>query len=195
MKKSSFKVGIDLDDTLLIERTFLYNVYDAIASYVSVLTGDSKNEVLTFLLMTHEFEGRYKILDKLYDKYAVNIVPKTEFILRCLNSYKSDESFSSLKWNNNLIKAISNKYSFNNWVILTNGRQEIQLKKIEKLELQINHKLEHIICEHIKKPDLNIFSNTKYTIEDFELIIGDSYTDYTLAQNMGIPFLYSTEFL
>lgn len=184
-------IGLDLDDTLLVERSFLSMVYLEWATAIQQLKPELELVALHHdILCLHEFGGRQQLANRLHAKYALTIDVKA-FVAHLLSLFWQDRCFSQLIWNDLLIEKLRVAAQSEPLVIVTNGKSRVQNKKIDALEQHSHLQFHRVICETIKKPDPSVAQNIPGTLRCY---IGDSFVDQLFARHLRIPFCYPHAF-
>jgi hypothetical protein len=184
-------IGLDLDDTLLIERTYLANSFRRVSENVLIQRPDMDfQQIYSEVYLCFETRGRTGLYDFIAEKYALQ--KPSAFVSRCIESGQEDSCFEDLQWNEPLLDSLVKNGLLARAVVITNGRHAVQSKKIQKLMEHIRLDIRYIICDSIRKPDPRCASEF---VNELEMYIGDSFVDKKFAENLGIPYLHPLEYI
>lgn len=184
-------IGLDLDDTLLIERTYLSNSFRRVSENVLIQRPDMDfQQIYSEVCLCFETRGRTGLYDFIAEKYALQ--DPSAFVSRCLETSQEDSCFEDLQWNEALLDSLKRNGLLAQAVVITNGRHAVQSKKIQKLMDHIHRDINYVICDSIRKPDPRCVSGL---VNDLKMYVGDSFVDRQFAENLGIPYLHPIEFM
>jgi len=177
----------DLDNTLYLERNYLFIVYEEISKryYPEV----SEN-VFNFLCNNFSKYGRGNLYQKLINEFGRKL--SLDQFLECLRSTNIHNKIDVLPWFRKFCSHTDNQICGN---IITNGNVEQQINKIESICWPENFKLVNVIYanKYEPKPSVASFRILANKIELFRPIyVGDSAIDKKFAQNTNVDFFNVT---
>ncbi len=181
----------DLDNTLYLEKDYLFEVYEKIAEYTEKKYGLSKELSFDFLKNYFEKKGRENLLDIFIEEKQINRNEIGVFlhIMRNISLKRKLDllHLSKIK----LMEAIS----VSNVCIVTNGNPIQQKNKIKQINWgNIKIKKVYYANEIAPKPSKEIFKNIqkdfRLTNNHKTLMIGDSEVDKDFAKNIGADYVF-----
>lgn len=200
MRKFSFKyirVLIDLDNTLIEEKDYLFEAYNHIAKYLGSLHDINECELSRFMICTFEVEGRIDLFGKLQSHFNLPDLCLDE-VLCIMRNVKlkqpllmKTEAISLVRLLNQLNIPIT---------IITNGNVDQQKNKIAQTDfMDLAFDFDIIFANEIRpKPAIDSFlayCSRKSIDASFKeiLMIGDSTIDLEFSRNLGCDFLHINE--
>ena len=188
---SKYKLIVfDLDNTLILERDYLFEGYEEIACYIESTVSVEKLKIQNYLKDEFIKNGRTKLLSRMMGHFNIR-KPELEVILNVLRTYTPVTKIALIK----NMKVILEELKDENipYVIFTNGNVDQQKNKVANIEW--DGLLTDVIYanEISPKPDPISFTNyllkSQIRIKKKEiLMIGDSFVDELFAENLGCDF-------
>ena len=173
----------DLDDTLYLERNYLFIAYEEIS--VRYYPDVSEN-VFHFLCNKFSKYGRDNLYQKLINEFGRNL--GLNQFLECLRCTHIHHKIDVLPWFGKFCCHTDKQICGN---IITNGSVKQQINKIESICWPENFKLVNLIYanKYEPKPSVASFRILANKIELFQPIyVGDSAIDKKFAQNTNMEF-------
>jgi len=177
-------IGFDLDGTLYDEFDFIIQAYKKICSELSL-----NNVILDFMLLRWLEEG--SSYPYIFSETGKKFKLSNDFEVKALNIFRNISPKLTIS---NRVKFILDKLEESKLLklfLLTDGHKELQIKKIQSLNIE-KYFNEIIITNDKPKPDPfhGTFLLEKYkSTPDKVLYIGDREVDMLFCQNIKIKFL------
>lgn len=198
MRKFSFKytrVLIDLDNTLIEEKEYLFEAYNQIAKYLGSLHDINECELSRFMISTFEVDGRTDLFGKVQSHFNLPDLCLDE-VLRIMRNVKlrqpllmKTEAISLVRLLNQLNIPIT---------IVTNGNVDQQKNKIAQTDF-MDLAFDIIFANEIRpKPAIDSYlaycsrKSINASVKEI-LMIGDSTNDLEFSRNLGCDFLHVNE--
>lgn len=183
-------IVFDLDNTLIVEKEYLFEAYEDIACFLEKKYSVDKEKVGKYLKNEFTINGRFKLFDKMVDHFEISEV-KMDSILNILRTVKPRRKIRLVENMKLVLKMlVTNRIPY---VILTNGNVRQQKNKVANIQWEGLQK-DIIYASEIKpKPEIISFSTylSKNRIKINQskiLMVGDSDEDRLFAQNFGCDF-------
>ena len=187
----------DLDDTLYPEISYLSEAYYNIALYLEEKESVNSKEIHKYLLAKFKDDGRKSLFDSMLSNFKLSNV-FLEDLLHILRTFKPKKKIDLFSKIYKILPAIIK--NSNKVFVLTNGNVIQQKNKVRNINWRFNDK--HLVFiyanEHKKKPAIDSFNfiKKKYNINnELTIMVGDSVTDKTFADNCNIRFMCADDFM
>lgn len=194
---SKYKLIVfDLDNTLILERDYLFGAYEEISNQIESACLVDKLKIKNYLKDEFINNGRTKLFDKMINRFNISKI-EIKVILNILRSYTPLKKITLIE-NMKLILQVLKDEKIP-YVIFTNGNVDQQKNKVANIKWD-GLLTDVIYANEINpKPNPISFSNyllkNKIKINKSEiLMIGDSVVDELFAENFGIDFSHISKF-
>ena len=189
-------IVFDLDNTLIIEKDYLFQAYKEISFYLESICFVDKLKIENFLKDEFMKNGRTKLFNKLITRFNISEI-EIKRILNILRSFTPQRKINLIKNMKLILQGLKDEKI--PYVIFTNGNVDQQKNKVANIEW--DGLLTNVIyANEIKpKPDPLIFNNyllkNKIKINKSKiLMIGDSVIDELFCKNFGCDYIHVSKF-
>lgn len=193
---SKYKLIVfDLDNTLILERDYLFGAYEEISNQIESACLVDKLKINNYLKDEFINNGRTKLFDKMINRFNISKI-EIKAILNILRSYTPLKKISLIE-NMKLILQVLKDEKIP-YVIFTNGNVDQQKNKVANIKW--DGLLTDVIYANEINPKPNPISFSNYLIKNKIkinkskiLMIGDSVVDELFAENFGCDFRHISD--
>jgi putative hydrolase of the HAD superfamily len=179
----------DLDDTLYLEKLYIYQGFREVAKYLERHT--RLEPVRLYLDLVNVLKnGSTRVFDDLKNKWKFQINPK-ELVRIYRHAPRHLELLPDVEEGCKLLK--ENRHHL---ILITNGDSETQWKKVKAMDLEKIFDLVLVADDFGKeywKPSAKLMEKIRENVGPVEqnyLVVGNGTADLEFAQNAGLQFIH-----